>query len=1469
VEKKQFPFRLCFQVLIFLAFFGLAVAILLPLWRVVSVGMASIRDDLIGRLEQELGREIRYSSISPSIFGAFDIRNVSVAGGGEAPILTVSRFRLAYSFPDLLFRRTLNVRSLILDAPVIDLYTARDDDILSLLDSLIGSNGRNGDSRSIGLTFPGDITVRVRNGTFVVRGGSDWLQVDTFNLNSGIDGSRVSLDGRWNVSVSTAQPIGAPIGVQFGMRLHGSGCVDSRDGEGFFTIPAITGDALSSSPMSFSIALRDGQLAMRKVPDRFPFDMSLEYSFSDGGIDASVDAWNFRLGDFVQLSGGLEPFRQAADIEISGRASLLRGQYGDLDYSVNFAGTSREGFSVGYPVGYPGEAIFEVSAFGDESGIHVNTLRLSLPETDDLDTRFFGSIAFVGNATFNSFAVDGALSLDGFSVAQMRELNADIAIRTKGGEISLTTDALRVGDTGTAVLGATFRPRDGDVGFGASLLWPVANGLGRPGSILLQGSLNSEPQGIDATVRVDSFPVRDIVEMAMPRGSSLPVPVNALFLNGTVVSTEVHFHTDFSGLWYSADAVVFSGGDLGGTISLSGTESSLGFGESSLVWRDETFIFSGNAEFGAPAADAQRVVNFYLNAGYRNLGYFVEGTFNGNTILISGSNGLDINLAYQDGGKYSGHIRADEFPIPFLGHPALLSVDAHLDFDMSGLWSMGLEHLEVSDMAGPAGLARILVSGSANERGAIFPVLFYEDAVGPLSGSADFYWLGGFSGVTGRFLVNDGSESYMATGAFTDGKLDLAVSGHNMRMYRFSGNFRHTTASGDLRLEWDSYDTDSFNAELDLFSVNGRIGSEKFTASVRAGLDNKKLTLNDLRLNLAELEGSVPAFTFSRAEGAIDASMEFGGAFGGRPVRGTVLFDAGFGSSESWLEMGNALNSFSGRARVRGFSYGVGAEVQDFDFVFSRDGAAVSVSGGPRNMLRFQMDQNDNFFLALSSPFPVRGSVIGTIRDNQINARCNDLFIDLAGLFAILPVNEEFFISDGYVTASIDIQGPLSDPEFYGQARGTGVRIHIPQAIPVELRPVPFTAIFDGDEIRFGPVPTAVGTGAGTVTARFSFERWIPGVFSIDIAVPRESPIPLDMNVTGFMVNGDVAGRFNVSMEDRTLSHSGDLWANNVRMGVDTDEIGHGREPFSNVRMPLVANVTVTTGPVAEFLYPSAQFPIVRATPEMGTRIYVTADSMARQFSVTSDVRIRGGEIFYFQRSFYIRSGLLVFRENEMSFDPLITARAEIRDRNENGPLTVSMIVDNAPLTSFTARFESSPPLSQVEIFTLLGQNIAGPGAYGTDGIDPMRAFLVTTSDLLAQFTFVRTVEQYIRNFTRLDMFSIRTQALQNFLFTQTGVMQPHVDINGRLGNYFDNTTIFGGKYVGQNMFVQGMLSMRHDASRTEWGGLVIQPDIGFDFQGPVINDYNLRMRWDFVPTSPENWFVNDNSITLTLSRLF
>ncbi|MCL2599639.1 MAG: hypothetical protein FWD88_00450 [Treponema sp.] len=1450
--EKRFPFRLCIKILIISALLGLGALILLPLWRVVNAGMTTVRDGLIGRLELELGREIRFSSISPSILGAFDIRNVVIMGDEDRPVLTVSRFRVAYSIMDLLFDRTLAVRSVRLDTPVIDFDTARDGDILELFRTLGGGDG----SWDIAVV-PGGVTVHVRNGKLGIRNGDAVVLFETFNLVSEIYGSHVGLDARWNVSVDVANPIGSPVSLRFAMQVQGAGCVDSEEADGFFTIPYIAGDAVSTSPLAFALALRDGSFGLRKVQDGFPFDASLEYSFADGGLYAWLYSRNFRLDEFIRLSGGLESFRQALDVAVFGTASIRRERGGALDYMVDLVGMTAED-------GLPRNrwTTFEIYASGDENEIRMQTLRLSIPETDDPDARFFGNLAFSGTAALNPFVPDGVLSLDGFSVGGRRDINAEIAIRANDGEIALRAEALRFGDIGFATLGANVRPVDAGTDFDALLRW-IGDG-GVPGSAVLRGSMVSEPRRLEMALVVDSFPVRDIAKLSLPVGASVPGPLDG-FVDGTVVSTEIYFYTDFARMRYGSRAVVFSGGDFGGTVSFSGTDSRIELGESRLVWRGETLLLSGNAEFGAPDAGGSRAVAFRLNTGYRNLAYFVEGTIaDGGSVVMRGSNGLDINLA-AGGGGYSGHVRMDGFPIPFLGQPALVSVDATIDYGDLGSWSVVLGRFEVANMTGPTGPARVRVSGNVGDRGAVFPALFFEDGIGPLSGRADLSW---YSGFAGRLSLNAGAESYLAEASFADGNLELAFSGASVRMYRFSRGLRNMFASGDVRLAWNR--DDSFTAQLDLSSLRGRIGTREFTASARAGLDDTEIRLEDLRFAYMEFDGTMPSLVLSRTAGTAVATAELGGMFNRRPVVGSVALNAGFEPLESWADFGGALNAFSGRARVQGFAYGDGERWDNFDFVFSGDGGAdgraIAVSGGPRNMLRFRLDRSDNFFLALSSPSPVRGSVIGTVSGGRINARGNDLFVDLPGLFGILPKNDEFIISDGYVTASVDIRGTLSDPEFYGTARGTGMRAHVPSFIAQELRPVPFNAVFYGDELLMESVPTAIGTGAGLVTARFNFERWIPSIFSIDIAVPRDTPIPFDMNLTGFTARGVAAGTFNVSMEDRALGLSGNLWANHTEMGVNTDEIDGGDDAFYGARTPITANLTVTTGPAMEFFYPSSYFPLVRATPEMGSRIYISVDSLMGQFSVTGDVGIRRGEIFYFQRNFYIRSGMLTLRENEHRFEPHITARAELRERTADGPVTISMIVDNAPLASFSPRFESSPHLSQMAIFSILGQSFLGQG----DDVDPMHMLLTTTADIFAQFTVVREFEQLARNWLRMDMFSIRTQALQNAFFMETGFMQPQqqVDITGRLGNYFDNTTIFMGRYLGQDVFFHGTLAMHYDAA--SWEGLTIQPSFGFEFQGPRFGAGDLRIRGDFGMSSltSRDWTVTDPSVTFIFDML-
>jgi hypothetical protein len=168
-----------------------------------------------------------------------------------------------------------------------------------------------------------------------------------------------------------------------------------------------------------------------------------------------------------------------------------------------------------------------------------------------------------------------------------------------------------------------------------------------------------------------------------------------------------------------------------------------------------------------------------------------------------------------------------------------------------------------------------------------------------------------------------------------------------------------------------------------------------------------------------------------------------------------------------------------------------------------------------------------------------------------------------------------------------------------------------------------------------------------------------------------------------------------------------------------------------------------------------------------------------------------------------------------------------------------------------------------VEIFSLLGQSLTGTQVDENTG-NIQRAFLSSGADMLAQFVVVRQLERQIRKISRLDMFSVRTQILQNAFFDAAGLRQIPVDRIGSVGNYFDNTTVFLGKYIGADMFAQTMLALRYDENKTSYGGLSFEWDIGVEFQTPLLN-----IRWDFIPAHPENWWVNDNSITLTWRKTF
>jgi hypothetical protein len=1469
-----------------------------PLRNFIQAQTAAIRDDYLGRVEELSGLKIRYASMGPSVFGALDIRGLSLwdeddipKDGGAAvsgpgfgqipPLISISRLRISWSLWEFLRGNSLSVRAVRMDRPVISFSSDRHGDTLDVFLRLLEYMDIP-DIDYLLTLLPDKIRLSIRGGGIDAVLGDSSFRVRGFDFDTLIRDRQIGFQGGWKLDLSLAEIPGSPFSAGMQNRIRGGYDAETGEGKGVLYIPALSGDLFRIRTLGLALELKDRTLRLQRSPgagiaavipapkDAGFFDFYVEYGLTSRLFSGRWSFKDFSPGNFVSLSGGLKDYDSLLAIKISGEA-FAGGEAGkNIEYRVDIEGAVPDTLPMG-------TTAFDLEVQGDENTARFKRGYFNLVHKNGKGIFPQGRFNYQGSIGFDPPAPNGLLTVSGFSLTGAEKMDAEISIYTEGREISIFSETVTLGELTLTALDGRARFSPDAVDFALSALRFTGMeiyGEVKLGSFSLEGAMEYAPRQIEASLKMDSFSVGDLVEMGRPftREPYLPPPTRGIG-NNLSVTTEIFFTTDFEHLLYNIPRLVIAYNDgsaeVAALLSVSGTDQRFDLSGGRVLWSGGRFDLNGFADFANPMD-----VSFSMMVNYQDISWFFEGqVLDRRSLSVNGSYGLRVYAGMTGDGGYSGYAQAEDIPVPIRGQFARLSLSGVFRYDSSALWSVDMDRFELLDISTPVSrTASFSLSGRADQGGLQVPRISFDDGGAVLHGRIDVSWPEDLSGFSGTAILEeeDGEERYFLEGSFEDRRLALFLSFSRARPGRLIPNAYDALADGFVSLSRGA--GGPFRANIRLSSLKARIQERELRASVSAWTDGELVSLEGLELRYADLEVLIPRLSLNRTRGTAKTSVTIRGKPMGKELALDFSADASFEPIESWLEFGKALSSFSGGIHVSGGRFNTVFADEPFDFEFSRRQSRFSLSGGPKDMIRFSLSEEGAFYAGLSGPLPIRGSVTGTVRSGIIDARTTDLYVDLPALWRILPLpgDGEAAINGGYATASVQIRGPLGDPEFFGSARGNSVRVRVLKFVTEDIRPVPFTVQIAGNEMRFGPVPAAVGKGDGTIAGWFRFDRWVPNIFSVDIRVPSETPIPFGFDIAGFLARGDASGHLNLAMEDMVLGVTGNLNAHNTEISLNGEEIAAAQNTdiFSENSVPVAVSLNVTVGRKVEFVWPSTRMPILHAYADQGTTVNVTADSLARRFAITSDVKIRSGEIFYFERSFYIREGVVVFRENESQFDPRISIRAEVRDRADEGPVTISLIVDNAPLLSFTPRFEATPPLSQAEIFSLLGQSLTGTPE-GSDGAI-QQAFVNSTTDILAQFSIVRRVERQIRNFLHLDMFSLRTQLLQNAFFRATGLQSP-VDRTAGVGNYFDNTTVFLGKYIGRDMFVQSMLSMRYDKNNSAMGGLTFEPDIGIELQNPLFN-----IRWDFMPqhpermmANPEKMFIVGNSFTLTWRKSF
>ena len=1488
--KKLLPRSIYLKILVLICLIGISAIALKPIQSALGTAISNIRTNFIEKLEDYLGLEINYASIRPAFFNSFDIRNLKLYKD-DREILTISRARFYFSIRELLFNRNTSIYIIQIDRPVFKLNMDTDREIIEHFKYISGGSENNTELiEQITKFLPDNADYRIRNGSFSFYDGETEFQAENVNVNIRGEDSSFLLDLNFGAYIKYAGFLNRTLIVNTDIGINGIYLKNENEGKAEITFSSLacseqnvrrrstsflrpaagestgTRRLFTLHPVTIGFSYKDRLVSIITPMDKTGVDYFFIYDTETGGIQARADFDDYiPLSIFNSFSDQLKTFEHFLDKAITGNLSFKYETDSSFDYYIDLQSSS-------VVRTWPGAAnltdAFLIRAYGNNKNITVNDFCVNTSLNPSGSFSFPVIVNYSGSIGFAPLRPSGTLSIEHHSSAGKEDIKGIFYISSTAAEINILGDRITIGDTAFNNLDIHLFSSSRDYAL------TLSAGLTDNSKIYLDAVINRNLNLLEASLRLDSFSLFSALEISRPFFGFLNTPLyDNIYTQKTYIDADIFVSSNFNNITYNAPGIIIRNDKNIGTFSLSGSDNHFTLSEGVFYLGDNDLFVSAYADFSNPMD-----LDFTVNANYQDMSWNINGQIlDRTTFIVRDPNGLHAYGYKSSTGEISGFIEGIDFPIPTNLYPAYTNFYITTRYNSRDFWSVDVAHFRVRDLFSHNGTVNVSVSGIADQNGANFKDMLYSDNKGMLAGNADFFWNTDFSSL--KFNINmadieKDEEFYLIEGIFENKNFDLNANVSNVRIDRFIKGSGSILASAEANVSWASLE--SFNAHINLSSFRARTRTNEIDTSFDLLFSSEELLVQELKFSYSGINASFPDFFVKPKEGLIKIGADINGKAGIKDLEGKITLDANFNKINSWIDVLQAYNSFNGTLMFENIKYGELSQ-DNMVFHFLRDEENISVSGGINEMLKLEMDNEGNFYLGLSEPAPIRGSFAGIYKNMEFDAYCNDFYIDLAALYSLGNTNtDNFNISGGYITGKMNLSGPVWNPEFYGTGRGTSLSLQVPEYVSEDIRPVPFDVIAEGYEMTFGPVVAVSGSGSGIATGWFRFEYWVPRNVGLSILIPRETPIPYNTNIAGFHAKGNASGNLNLELNsnDKVLEILGDFFMNNTEMGINIDEITANRDEIvSESVYNTVVDISITTGSTVEFFWPNINNPILRVNPEMGTVFKVSYETESGQYSMVSDIRIRSGEMYYLDRYFYIRQGSLTFRENERQFDPQLSVRAEIRDRSDSGPVTIFMIIDNQPLLSFVPRFESSPGLTQLEIFSILGQN---PSIQGNEGSDAAQRLLLSSSaelmthlfagsEVFSQMMFVRQFERRLRNFLHLDMLSIRTRFLQNAVVSGAAmVVDSPLDRDNRVGNYFDNTTVFIGKYIGQDMFIQSTLTLKYDENSLSFGGLRFEPDIGLELQSPFFN-----IRWEFSPYHPKKWWVNDHSITLLWSKSF
>jgi translocation and assembly module TamB len=1373
------------------------ILILIPIQRKIDKKILEVKIQTISIIEKQINRKISYSSISPSLFMYMEFRDLAIIDNNKE-LINIKRIRVHYNLRELLFGNIIeSIKEIKIVKSNFIFDYLEDKDIIDYFNNLTLEGSSD-------LKLP-DIKIIGKNLKIKLSNSSEVIELSKvfFTLNHKDNKTRINSRGLIKSSLSRSKFLSGKANFS----ISGSVTDNLEFSNSLFVFKSIENNYFKSNNISLQGSYKSGIIDLQKVKDSRPLDIRLSYSTIDKTLELIFNSENFVPLDYFDPKNIDTTILQWMGTSISGSGQLLYlYEPSQLNYSADIIAISNNKL-------IPTQVEIKSTLEGDKNKINFPYLKVNNKD---------GSLLFTGSLNYENFLPSGNLLLN--YNHDLSNINAKLKIKENGNNLDISGPKIIINNVDLNNFQTSINFYKKDLDFKTSFNFDDDE-YNTDKNISIDGNMQFTPDfflnlSIDA-INTPIISILKIIPLQMDQYISFIPDLN--------LNTNMFLSTDLKQFSFSGSQINLNSEINDDKISFSvfGNNESIEISKISANKGDKKLTGSIRTQLSKRSLESRiellfEEIPYNLNVSYYpDRGIFIDGSYNLNGSLYKTGNISEFKFIVKD------------LPIPGNENTIKISLDSSGYFNNMNNWEANINQFDVLNIPGTIDGSNLNFVGRISEKNIFIPNINYSDTLSTLTGSAFFeHNFFKTTNIIGNFNLNSLSEEkYEGTITLKDDEIVLKTDFLNAPLDRFRNLPVSGFMNGSITLNGVLPNPDiSMSLQLE----KGEFNSSPLEIETSVNLNKEKLQLSYFRLKYMDQLIQKGNGEYNLSNGLFFITADYFGLFQEKNIKSLIEIEGEIDLKSQKSTLSEILTSnFKSKFSFTNINVNEKA-IDSWDFNISSNDNSTSFEGGPGNSFSGLFDKSGIFNITSKTGLPLRGNAKGRINNSIIDLEIQNLEVDLPVL-NLIPYGGFLEFTDGTAYGSLEISGQLNDPLFKGKLHAVNAMGNV-FMVPENISPFETDIIFDGRTINVGPEILNVNNNSINVGIDLIINRWIPTTFTLNINTVDLDQVHIvyDIPSVGLGVDGYINGNFSISMDDYGLYINSDLTADDciINLGV----VGESTDSSSK---PIFINMNFTTGRKVQFIWPSNTIPILNATADTEQSINFTMDKLSSTYSLTGEVNIKYGSIYYFQKSFYLSEGSIVFDENENRFDPYLDFIAQIKEVDTQGEIVnISLIQDNMPVSRFSPRFESDPPLSDVEIFSILGSGVFTQ--IGDEQIDLTSALLLT-GDLLAQFAIIRNFENKVKDIFNLDLFSIRTQMIQNILIdrlSDENSADPEAYLDS-FGRFLDNTTLYLGKYIGDDIFLQALFQINNqilfDAEQLNaTNSLLVESTLSLEWQTPL-----------------------------------